>query len=83
MPKLKSDGRPPSASGLRVKAASRRGGSASALALTREPDVDTLNNRKSPLTRNTVAEEALHASSRRTRGPSGCFDTNAVAFGSA
>ena len=80
MPKLKSDARHWSAPVLRVKAESRVSGSAPALALTRKTGADILKAGKKRSTSNTVAEEALQAPSRRTRGGPGCFDTNAVAF---
>ena len=56
MPQLKSDARPRSVPGTRVKAESRASGSASALALTRETGTDTLKGRKKRSTSNTVAE---------------------------
>ncbi len=58
MPPLKSDARPRSAPGARVKAESRASGSASALALTRETGADTLKGRKKRSTSNTVAERS-------------------------
>ncbi len=68
MPPLKSDARPRSAPGARVKAESRASGSASALALTRETGADTLKGRKKRSTSNTVAEPARRAETKHA-GP--------------
>ncbi len=81
MPQLKSDARPRSAPGTRVKAESRASGSASALALTRETGADTLKGRKKRSTSNTVAEPARRAESKHAGAGHECsgasFDTTA------
>ncbi len=57
MPNLRSDGKPRSAPVGRVKAASRKSGSAQALALTRLTGIVHTSISRSPLTDKTVAEE--------------------------